>query len=108
MGCLFNILVLPFEFILEEIIGNWFVSMTWIVPKNIGGKFFRFFLKFLIAIEMIILALFFVIGIISAISPDLTVWDLCKLIFIPLGISIVQILVGAIVKFASNKDNSDT
>lgn len=107
MGCLFNLLVLPFEFIFEEIIWNWYIAMTWIFPKTVGGKFFRFFLKFLVAIECMILALFFIIGIISAFSPDLTVFDLWRLVFIPLGISLVQIAIGAVIRFVIIKDKAD-
>lgn len=107
MGCLFNLLALPFEFIFEEIIWNWYIAMTWIVPKNLGGKFFRFFLKVLIAIECIILALFFIIGIISAFSPDLTVFDLWRLVFIPIGISLGQIATGAVIRFVIIKDKTD-
>lgn len=107
MGCLFNILVLPFEFIFEEIIWNWYIAMTWIFPKTIGGKIFRLFLKFIVAIECIILALFFIIGILTAISPEVTVFDLWKLVFIPIGISLVQIATGAVIRFVIIKDKTD-
>lgn len=108
MGCLFEILVLPFEFIFEFIFGNWFDAMSWIVPNNSGSKIKKLFLKGLIVIECCAFAVISLIGLLTAIFTDLTIFDLWKLIFIPLGISIAQILIGAVVKASNKKNNSDS
>lgn len=108
MGCLFEIIFLPFEYLFEFIFGNWFDAMSWIVPNNSGSKIKKFFLKGLIVIECCVLFVFFIIGVITAISTELTVFDLWKLIFIPLGISLVQILIGAVVKYSNKNDDSDS
>lgn len=108
MGCLFEIIFLPFEYLFELTFGNWFFAMTWIVPAKSIGKIKNLFLKGLIVIECCTLFVFFIIGVITAISTELTVVDLWKLIFIPLGISLVQILIGAVVRASNKKDESDS
>ncbi len=110
MGCLFKLLFFPFtllfdviELIFEEILEGWFTLMCWIVPERHLGKKTRIALKIIIGILSFALFLIFIIGVLGAALTEATVMDLWKLIFIPLGISILQIFVGLIVRVIARK-----
>lgn len=110
MGCLFKLLFLPFtllfdviELIFEEILEGWFILMCWIVPTRHLGQKSRVAIKIIIGIFSFALFLIFTIGVLGAALTEATVMDLWKPIFIPLGISILQIAVGLIVRLIARK-----
>jgi hypothetical protein len=110
MGCLFKLLFLPFtllfdviELIFEEILEGWFTLMCWIVPTRHLGQKSRVAIKIIIGIFSFALFLIFTIGVLGAALTEATVMDLWKPIFIPLGISILQITVGLIVRVIARK-----
>lgn len=103
MGCLFDILLLLFECLFESIVEGWFSLMQWIVPKKRFGQGTRLLLQIIIGIFSVVLLVTFVIGIFGALFTEATAFDLWKLIFIPLGISVVQILIGIIVRLTTRK-----
>lgn len=99
MGCL----LLPFELIFDLIIEGWFSLMQWVVPKKTISTGFCTAFKILIGIYSAILMVIFIIGILCAIATELTVFDLWKLIFIPLGLSVIQIVLGIVVRCITKK-----
>lgn len=103
MGCLFELLLSPFEALFDLIINGWFSLMQWIIPEKYLGRTARFILKIIIGIFSAVLLLIFLLGILAAALTDATVMDLRKLIFIPLGISIAQIILGVIVRIFTRK-----
>ena len=103
MGCLFEIIFLPFELIFELIINGWFSLMQWIVPQRRLGKTTRIILKIIIGIFSVVLFVTFLIGVLAAALTEATVMDLWKLIFIPLGISLAQIILGLIARIVTRK-----
>ena len=103
MGCLLEIILLPFELILELIVDGWFSLMQWIIPKKNIGKSTRLALKIVVGIFSGALLIVFLIGILAAALTDATVMDLWKWIFIPIGISLAQIILGIIVRIVTRK-----
>ena len=103
MGYLFEIIFLPFELIFELIINGWFSLMQWIVPQRRLGKTTRIILKIIIGIFSAVLFVTFLIGVLAAALTEATVMDLWKLIFIPLGISLAQIILGLIARIVTRK-----
>lgn len=101
MGCLLKIIFLPFELIFQLIIEGWFLSMQWIVPERFSGAVTRMILRIIIGIFSVVLMVIFLIGIFGAAFTEATVLDMWKLIFIPIGISLAQIILGAIVRAIS-------
>lgn len=101
MSCL----LLPLELVFDFIIEGWFSLMQWILPKDTFSTGFRILLRFLIGIFSIILLVIFFIGILAAIATEATVFDLWKLIFIPLGISTIQIILGIVVRCIKKKND---
>lgn len=102
-GCLFEILFLPFEFIAEFIINGYVSLMQQIIPERHTGKLARSLLKAIVAIFSAVLFSVFLIGILIAAFTEATVMNLWKLIFIPLGISLVQIILGIILRIVTRK-----
>lgn len=110
MGCLLNILLFPmewifelFEFTLELIFDGYIDLMQMIVPNNHLSKGLRIFIKIIVHIFSILLLITFLIGLLEALLTEATVIDLWIPIFIPLGISLLQILLGFIVRHTKRK-----
>ncbi len=103
MGCLLELLLLPFEALFELIIGGWFELMQWIVPDKYISRGLKIALKIVVGVFSAVVFIILIIGLLAALLTEATVFDLWKLIFIPLGISIVQILWGVIVRCITNK-----
>ena len=103
MGCLFDVLLFPFDCLFELIIDGWFSLMQWIIPQKQLGRGTRLLLQIIIGVFSAVLLITFCIGVLGAIFTEATALDLWKLIFIPLGISIVQILIGILVRLTSRK-----
>ena len=103
MGCLFELLLFPIEEFLDLIIGGWFELMQMIVPDKFITKGFWLVLKIIVYIFSIAILVILIIGLLAALLTEATVLDLWKLIFIPLGISVVQILLGIIVRCITRK-----
>ncbi|HOA81043.1 MAG TPA: hypothetical protein PLI11_03045 [Clostridia bacterium] len=100
MGCL----LMPFELLFDLIIEGWFSLMKGILPKKTYSTGFYVVLKIIIGIYSMILLVIFIIGILSAILTEATVFDLWKLIFIPLGLSIAQIVLGIVVHYITKNN----
>ena len=103
MGCLLNLLLLPFEAVFELIVGGWFSLMQWIVPNKFISKGFEIALRIIVGVFSLAVLVVLILGLLSALFTDATILDLWKFIFIPLGICVVQILLGIIVRCTTNK-----
>ncbi len=100
MGCLF----FPIELLFDGIIEGWFYLMQWIVPEKMQNKTVRRILKFVIGFLSVLLMMCMFLGFFAIISDDYDTHQLGKyMVFIPLGISIVQIIFGIIVKIINKK-----
>jgi hypothetical protein len=105
MGCLFELLVLPIEYLLELIIDGWFSLMQWIIPEKYINKGIKIVLRVVVWIVSFALLVTLIIGLLAALLTEATVFDLWKLIFIPLAIALVQIMLGVVVRYVINKNN---
>ena len=110
MGCLINIFLFPiglisdlFELVIEIIFDGYIDLMQMIVPNNHLSKGLRIFIKIIVHIFSILLLITFHIGLLEALLTEATVIDLWIPIFIPLGISLLQILLGFIVRHTKRK-----
>ena len=103
MGCLFELLVLPIEYLLELIIDGWFSLMQWIIPEKFINKGVKIVLRVIVWIVSFALLVILIIGLLAALLTEATVFDLWKLIFIPLAIVLVQIILGIVVRYVINK-----
>ncbi len=103
MGCLFELILFPFELILDIIFEGYISIMQWIIPERYIKKGFKTVLKVIVWIISIVLLVILIIGLLAALHPEVTVFDLWKLIFVPLAIILVQIILGVIVRFIVNK-----
>ena len=100
VGCI----LFPFELIFEGIIEGWFYLMQWFVPERVLRKGFRTALKIIVGIFTIILFLFMFLGIFALLSDDEYTNYIGKfMVFIPLGISVAQIILGIIVRCITKK-----
>ena len=100
MGCL----LFPLEFLVDGIIEGWFYLMEWIIPERYLTRTFRIVLKVFVWIFSALLLFIIFLGIFAIISPDPDTHLLGKyMVFMPLGISAVQILLGIIVRVISKK-----
>ena len=100
MGCLF----FPLELLVDGIIEGWFYLMEWIIPERYITRTIRIVLKVLVWIFSGLLFVIMFLGFFAIISPDPDTHLLGKyMVFIPLGISAVQILIGIIVRIISKK-----
>ena len=87
VGCI----LFPFELIFEGIIEGWFYLMQWFVPERVLRKGFRTALKI-------------IVGIFTLLSDDEYTNYMGKfMVFIPLGISVAQIILGIIVRCITKK-----
>ena len=101
MGCL----LFPLELLVDGIIESWFYLMEWIIPERYISRTFRTALKVVVWIFSVLLFLIMGLGVFAVISPDSDTHLLGKyMIFIPLGISFIQILFGIIVRIISKKE----
>ena len=96
-------LVLPIEYLLELIIDGWFSLMQWIIPEKFINKGIKIVLRVIVWIVSFALLVILIIGLLAALLTEATVFDLWKLIFIPLAISLVQIILGVVVRYVINK-----
>ena len=100
MGCL----LFPLEFLVDGIIEGWFYLMEWIIPERYLTRTFRIVLKVFVWIFSALLLFIIFLGIFAIISPDPDTHLLGRyMVFVPLGISAVQILLGIIVRVISKK-----
>ena len=103
MGCLFELIVLPIEYLLELIIDGWFSLMQWIIPKKCINKGIKIALRIIVCIISFVLLVILIIGLLAALLTEATILDLWKLIFIPLTIALIQIILGIVVRYVINK-----
>ena len=100
MGCLF----FPIELLFDGIIEGWLYLMQWIIPEKMQNNTVRRILEFVIEFLSILLMICMFFGFFAIISDDYDTHQLGKyMVFIPLGISTVQIVFGIIVKIISKK-----
>lgn len=100
MGCL----LFPLEFLIDSIIEGWFYLMEWIIPERYISRTLRIVLKICVWIFSTVLFMIMVIGFFAIISDDADTKQFGKyMFFIPLGISIVQIVIGIVVRIISKK-----
>lgn len=101
MGCL----LFPLELLLEDcILDGWFALMEWIIPERFISRKFRLILKIIVRVFSVVLFLTVVLGVLAVISDDSYETQIGRyMIFIPLGISAFQILVGVIVRLLTKK-----
>ncbi len=100
MGCLF----LPIELLFDGILEGWFYLMQWIIPEKMQNKTVRWILKAVIGLLSILLMLCMFLGFFAMLSDDPDTHKLGKyMVYIPLSISVFQILLGIIVKIINKK-----
>ena len=100
MGCLF----FPLELLIDGIIEGWFYLMEWIIPDRYITRTLRIVLKVFVWIFSALLFIIMFLGFFAIISPDTDTHLLGKyMVFIPLGISVIQIAFGIIVRIISKK-----
>ena len=95
------------DLLFQMIIEGWLALMQWIVPGKINKKM-RIVLKVIVLIFSMILLFFILLGVlallISLVSGDMVVRKLSLyLIFIPLGISLIQIIFGVVMRAVNKK-----
>lgn len=92
------------ELIGDAIIDAWFAFMQWIVPEKALGKHTRIILKIIAGLFSCVLFLSLATGVFAIISDDPDTKQLGRyMVFIPLGISAVQIVLGIIVRTIEKK-----
>ena len=100
MGWLF----LPLELLVDGIIGGWLYLMEWIVPERYISRTFRIILKVFVWIISALLLFVILVGVFAIISDDSYIKQLgMYMVFILLGISAVQILLGILFRIVSKK-----
>lgn len=100
MGCLGFLLELIFDSVLE----GYFALMQWIVPQKWIGKHFRTALKIIVGIFTCLLFIIMFLGFFALISDDADtkIWGR-YMVYIPLAISVVQILFGVVLRIITRK-----
>jgi hypothetical protein len=87
------------ELMIDMIIDMWFYAMERIVPEKTLSKGTRIVLKLIVSVFSLLLFMTMVLGIFAVISDDPSTRQAGRcMIFIPLGISAVQILLGIAVR----------
>ena len=93
-----------FELIGDIVIDMWFAVMQWIIPEVKLSKHARNILKVMVGVFSCLLFITIVLGLFAVISDDVYTKHIGKyMIFIPLGISFVQIFIGIIIRVISKK-----
>ena len=97
-------LFLPLELLVDGIIGGWLYLMEWIVPERYISRTFRIILKVFVWIISALLLFVILVGVFAIISDDSYIKQLgMYMVFILLGISAVQILLGILFRIVSKK-----
>ena len=100
MGCLF----FPLELLGDAIIEGWFFLMERIIPERYFSRTFRTVLRVLVWVFSALLLFAMLLGAFALVSDDIYVRQIGKyMLFIPLGISAVQIIFGIIVRIVSKR-----
>lgn len=100
MGCLG---FLP-ELIFETVLDGYITLMQWIVPQKQIGKRFRIILKIIVGIITALLLITMLLGIFAMISADEYIRHIRRrMVLIPLVISLVQIIIGIILRTIERK-----
>ena len=101
MGCLF----FPLELFGDAIIEGWFFLMEWIIPERYLSRTIRTVLRILVWVFSALVLFIMLLGVFALISDDIYVRQIGKyMLFIPLGISAVQIIFGIIVRIVSKRE----
>ena len=101
MGCLF----FPLKLFGDAIIEGWFFLMEWIIPERYLSRTIRTVLRILVWVFSALLLFIMLLGVFALISDDIYVRQIGKyMLFIPLGISAVQIIFGIIVRIVSKRE----
>ena len=97
MGCLF-------EFIFDVFIDGWFALMLLIVPEKWSSKRLQIFLKIIVVIITCLLFIVMFLGVFALISDDEYTKTIGRyMVYIPLAISLVQILLGITLRIIAKK-----
>lgn len=97
MGCLF-------EFIFDVFIDGWFALMLLIVPEKWSSKRLQIFLKTIVVIITCLLFIVMFLGVFALISDDEYTKTIGRyMVYIPLAISLVQILLGITLRIIAKK-----
>lgn len=100
MGCLG---FLP-ELIFESVLDGYFTLMQWIVPQKQIGKHFRIVLKIIVGIITALLLFAMLLGVFAMFSADEYIRYIGRcMVFIPLAVSVVQIVFGIILRIIARK-----
>ena len=95
-----------FELIGDIILDMWFAVMQWIIPEKKFSKHARNVLKVIVGVFSCLLFITMVLGLFAVISDNVYTKHIGKyMIFIPLGISAIQILIGIVVRIISKRKN---
>ncbi len=95
---------LLFELLGDAIIDGWFFLMEWIIPEKYFSKTFQIVLKIFVGVFSALLFIIMVCGVFAIISSDPYTHQIGKyMLFIPLGVSAVQIVLGIVVRITTKK-----
>ncbi len=87
------------ELIVDLIVDGWTELMQWIIPKKMANNKLRLVLKGIVFVVSLLLFLSMIFGIVAMLNPDpFTHMVGRKILFIALGISAAQILLGILVR----------
>lgn len=96
--------IFPLELLVDGIIEGWFSLMEWIIPERFITRTLRIVLKIFVWIFSSLLLFVILLGAFAIISNDPDTKQLGRyMVFIPLGISAIQIFLGIIVRIISKK-----
>lgn len=104
MGCLgcFGFLI---DLIFDSVLEGYFTLMQWIIPQKQIGKKFRTALKIIVGIFTVLLLFIMLVGFWALISEDAATKRVGRyMVYIPLAVSVVQILFGIILRIISRKN----
>lgn len=92
------------ELIGDAIVDMWFAAMQWIIPEKLLGKGVRIILKLIIGVFSFLLFITMILGVCALISDDPFTQQIGRyMIFIPLGVSVIQIILGIIFRAITKK-----
>jgi len=100
VGCLEFLL----EFIFEAVLEGYITLMQWIIPQKRIGNRFQIILKTIVGIVTGLLLITMLLGIFAMLSADEYIVHIGRyMIFIPLAISLFQIIIGIIMRIIARK-----
>ncbi len=96
------------EFLFDSIFEGWMLLMGWIIPEERLKPKHALLLHAAVLIFSAILLLVFLFGVFAVAFTDVPLKDFWIPIFVPLGISALQITAGILARILSRRKNRDS